>query len=283
MEHLVPEPHGTIDFSGSVALHEWSFTKENPVQLELEAKQLDLVDISKLVNSSLPVDGTLAANVHIHGTALNPIGHGNISLTKAMVYEQPIRSADMSFSGFEGQVQGNLSAHLASGTVQSTFSVRPEQKSYSAKLSATGIVLAQLEILQAHHIDANGTVNLNASGEGLLNNPQFTATMQTSKLEISHQAIDGLSLQASVANHVATADLNSQAIHSSIRAHAKINLTGEYFADATLDTQSIPLQPLLATYAPAQAANLGGTTEVHATLQGPLKNWKQLEIHATVA
>jgi translocation and assembly module TamB len=279
---LIPEPQGNIAFSGSVALHEWSFTKENPIQLELDARQLDVVDISKLVNSSLPVDGALAANVHIHGTALNPIGHGNISLTKASVYQQPIHSANLNFTGSEGQIQGNLSAHLASGTVQTTFSFRPEQKSYTAKLSATSIVLAKLEILQAHHIDANGTVNLNASGEGLLNNPQFNATLQTSKLEISHQTIDGLTLQASVANHVATADLNSQAIQSSIRAHAKVNLTGDYFTDATLDTQSIPLRPLLATYALAQASNLGGTTEVHATLQGPLKDWKQLEIHATL-
>ena len=39
---------------------------------------------------------------------------------------------------------------------------------------------------------------------------------------------------------------------------------------------------MLAAYAPAQAENLGGTTEVHATLEGPLKNWRQLEIHATL-
>lgn len=279
---LVPEPHGAVDFSGSVALHKWSFTKENPIQLELYTRQLDLVDITNLVNSRLPVDGTLVANLHIHGTDLNPIGHGKISLTRARIYEQPVRSVNLNFTGSDGQVQGNLSAHLASGTVQTAFSFRPEQKSYTAKLSATGILLAQLEILQAHHIDANGTVNLNASGEGLLNNPQFNATVQTLKLEISHQTIDGLALQASVANHVATVDLNSQAIHISIRAHAKINLKGDYFAQATLDTQSIPLQPLLVTYAPAQAANLGGMTEVHATLQGPLKNWKQLEIHATL-
>lgn len=279
---LIPDAHGSIDFSGKVALNKWSFTTENPIQLELDARQLDLVDVTRLVNSSLPVDGTLAANVHIHGTALNPIGHGNISLTTAKVYEQPIRSANLSFTGSDGQVQGNLSAHLASGTVQTAFSFRPEQKSYTAKLSATGIVLAQLEILQAHHVDANGTVNLNVNGEGLLNNPQFNATVQTSKLEISHQTIDGLGLQASVANHVATADLNSQAIHTSIRAHAKINLTGDYFADATLDTQSIPLQPLLAAYAPEQASSLGGATEIHATLQGPLNDWKQLEVHATL-
>ncbi|HTU51590.1 MAG TPA: translocation/assembly module TamB domain-containing protein [Acidobacteriaceae bacterium] len=279
---LMPEPHGSIDFSTSVVLHKWSFTKENPIQLELDASQLDIADLTKLVNSSLPVNGTLAANLHLHGTALNPIGNGSIALTKASVYEQPIHSANLKFSGSEGQLQGNLSAHLASGTVQSAFSFRPNQKSYTAKLSATGIALAKLELLQAHHIDANGTVNLNVSGEGLLSNPQFNATVQTSKLEISHQTIDGLTLQASVANHIATADLNSQAIHSSIQAHAKINLTGEYFADAALDTQSIPLQPLLATYAPAQAANLGGATQVRATLQGPLKDWKQLEIHATL-
>jgi len=279
---LVPVPHGTIHFSGSVALHKWSFTKDNQVQLALDARQIDVARLTKLVNSSLPVDGTLATNVHIHGTELNPIGRGDIMLTGAKIYRQPIRSATVNFSGANGQVQGNLSSHIASGTVQSTFSFRPEQKSYTAKLSATGILLAQLEILQAHHIAACGTVNLNASGEGLLNNPQFNATVQTSKLEVSHQTIDGLALQASVTNHIATADLNSQAIHSSIRAHAKVSLTGDYMTNAALDTQAISLQPLLASYAPAAVANLGGDTAIHATLHGPLKNWKQMEAHITL-
>ena len=279
---LVPDPQGTIHFAGSVALHKWSFTKDNQVQLALDARELDVTRLAKLVNSSLPVDGTLAANIHIHGTELSPIGHGDISLTRANIYKQPIHSATLNFTGANGQVQGHLSSQLASGSVQSTFSFRPEDKSYTAKLSATGILLARLEMFQAHHIVASGSVNLKASGEGILSKPQFNATMQTSKLKISHQAIDELALQASIANHVATADLNSQAIHSSIRAHAKVNLTGDYAADATLDTQAIPLQPLLATYAPAEAANLGGATEVHATLHGPLKNWKRMEAHITL-
>ena len=279
---LVAEPHGAVDFSGSVALHKWAFTKENPIQLELEAKQLNVADIARLVDSSLPVDGTLAANLHVHGTALNPLGRGTVSLAGAKIYSQPIRSASMNFTGSDGQVQGNLSAHLASGALQSTFSVQPQQKSYTAKLSATGILLNQIEIFQAHHIDVHGSVSVNASGEGLLNNPQLNASLHTTKLEMNHQPIDGLTLQTSVADHVATANLNSQAIHSSIQAHAKINLTGDYFADATLDTQSIPLQPLMAAYAPAEAANVGGNTQVHATLRGPLKDWKQLEVHATL-
>jgi translocation and assembly module TamB len=279
---LDPEPQGSVHFSVSAGLTHWSFTKESLVQLELDATQLNIEDVTKLVSSSLPLYGILAANLHLHGTESNPVGHGNLALTHAMIYQQPIHSATLTFTGSDGQVQGNLSAHLASGTVQTALSVRPKQKTYTAKLSANGILLTQLEILKANNVDAKGTVNLTASGEGMLNNPKLNATLQTSKLEINDQPIDGLTLQASLANHMATANLNSQAIHSTIRAQAKINLTGNYFTEATLDTQSIPLQPLLSTYAPAQAANLGGTTEIHATLQGPLKDWKQLQIHATL-
>jgi translocation and assembly module TamB len=279
---LVPEPHGNIDFSGSVALDKWTFTTENPVQLELDAKQIDMAQLTKLMNSSLPLEGTLEANLHIHGTELNPIGHGTISVNHASVYQQPIRSASLVFTGSNGQVQGNLSAHVAAGTIQSTFSVDPAQKSYTAKLAANGILLTQLEILKTHDIDAKGTIDLTANGEGTLSNPQLNATLQASKLEVNEQAFDGLTLHTMVANHVATANLASQAIHSSIRAQAKVNLTGNYSAEATLDTQSIPLQPLLATYAPAQASNLNGATEVHATLRGPLKDWKQVEAHVTL-
>jgi translocation and assembly module TamB len=279
---LDPEPQGSVHFSGSAGLTHWSFTKESHLQIELDATQLNTEDVTKLVGSSLPLEGILAANLHIDGTELNPVGQGSLSLAHARIYQQPIRSASLTFTGSDGQVQGNLSAHLASGTVQTAFSFRPQQMTYTAKLSANGILLTQLEVLKAHNIDAKGEVNLTASGEGVLNNPQLNGILQTSKLQINDQPIDGLALRASVKDHVATADLNAQAIHSTIRAQAKINLTGDYIADATLDTQSIPLEPLLATYAPAQAANLGGTTEIHATLHGPLKDWRQLEVHATL-
>ena len=85
-----------------------------------------------------------------------------------------------------------------------------------------------------------------------------------------------------MANHLATANLTSQAINTSIRGNAKLNLTGDYLVDATLDTQAIPLQPLAAIYAPDQAAALSGETELHATLHGPLKNKKLLEGHLIV-
>ncbi len=67
-----------------------------------------------------------------------------------------------------------------------------------------------------------------------------------------------------VAEHVANATLSSSAANTSIQAKARVILSGDYLADASLDTQGIPLQPLLATYAPGQA--ISGQTELHATL-----------------
>ena len=123
---------------------------------------------------------------------------------------------------------------------------------------------------------------VHATGQGTFDNPQLNATLEIPKLTAQNQTISGIKLDAAVANHVANATLVSSAVNTSIRALAKIQLTGDYQADASLDTQSIPLQPLLAVYAPEQAPNIVGQTEVHATLHGPLKNPDLLEAHVTI-
>src|SRR5262249_27213126 len=49
-----------------------------------------------------------------------------------------------------------------------------------------------------------------------------------------------------------------------------------------LDTQVIPFEPLVAAYAPSQAGNIGGKTELHANIRGPLKRKDLLEAHVTI-
>ena len=171
---------------------------------------------------------------------------------------------------------------LPAGEVQSKVSVRPRQKSYNAQLTASGIRLDQLQALKAQNIDARGVVGIKANGAGTFDNPQLDATLQIPQIEIQNQKIADVNLQMNVANHLATANLTSSAVGTAIRANAKVHLTGDYPTDATLDTQAIPLQPIFAIYAPGQAADVTGQTEVHATLHGPLKNKKLLEAHLTI-
>ena len=279
---LEPSDHGKITFNASAGLHKWAFTDASPLQIDLQAAQLDVQNLVKLSGQQAPVTGTLAANVNVHGTQLNPIGQGNVSLTHLTAYDQPINTATLTFDGTGDEVHGDLNVLLPAGSVKSKVSLRPRQKSYVAQLSAEGIRLDQLQALTAQNINARGVVGLQATGQGTFDNPQLDATLQIPEIDIQNQKIADLKLQMNVANHLATANLTSSAVGTAIRADAKINLTGDYLADAKLDTQAIPLQPIFAIYAPDQADLLTGQTEIHGTLHGPLKNKKLLEAHISI-
>ncbi len=280
---LEPASRGKITFNASTGLRKWAFTDASPLQVDLEASQMDVQDLVKLSGQQVPVTGTLAANITVHGTELSPIGQGNLSVTHITAYDQPVKSATLAFAGTGDEVHGDLAVQLPAGEVQSKVSVRPRQKSYNAQLTASGIRLDQLQALKAQNIDARGMVGIKANGAGTFDNPQLDATVQIPQIEIQNQKIADVNLQMNVANHLATANLTSSAVGTAVRANAKVHLTGDYPTESTLDTQAIPLQPIFAIYAPGQAADVTGQTELHATLHGPIKNKKLLEAHLTIS
>jgi translocation and assembly module TamB len=279
---LEPASHGRITLSASAGLSQWSFTKTSPIQVEFQAAQLNIPDIAKLANQQVPVTGSVNAALTLHGTELNPVGNGNVSLTNLVAYDQPVRTAKLTFNGDGQEVHGKLSIELAAGSIQGTASVRPNDKTYTAEVTADGVQLEKLQAVQAKNVNLTGTVGLKAQGQGSFDNPQVSATVQIPALSVQSQKITAINLQMNVADHVGNATLTSSAINTSINAKARVSLTGDYAADASLDTQGIPLQPLLAVYAPDQAADITGQTEVHATLHGPLKNKGLLEAHVRI-
>jgi translocation and assembly module TamB len=279
---LEPASRGRIAFNASTGLTKWSFTKQSPLQIDMNASQLNVADLLKLAGSQAPITGTLNAKVQLHGTQLNPIGQGTLSLTGATVYAEPIQSVNATFSGTGGQVQGNLAVQLPAGNLHGQVSVRPQARTYTAQLIAPGIRLDKLQAVKAKNLTLDGALSLNVEGQGSFDNPALDASLQIPHLVAQKQTITGLNLQMHVADHVANATLSSSAVNTQIQAKARVQLTGDYLANATLDTQSIPLQPIAAIYAPAQADALTGQTELHATLNGPLKNRPLLEAHVTI-
>jgi translocation and assembly module TamB len=279
---LVLNPHGRISFNASTGLSRWSFTNTSPIRIDLHAAELDIADLAKLANRQIPVSGTLNAGITLHGTELNPEGSGNLTLTKVVAYGQPLNSATLTFSGDGKHVHGDLTVQLPAGAIQGQATVSPTERTYDASLSAHGIQLERLEALKAKNVNLTGIVALDARGRGSFDNPQMTAAFEIPSLGVESQTVSNIKLQMSVAEHAVNAALTSSVINTSIQAKARVILTGDYLADASLDTEGIPLQPLLAAYAPGPAANVTGQTEVHATLHGPLMNKDLLEAHATI-
>jgi len=279
---LLPAAQGRIAFSASAGLSQWGFTKTSPLQVDLQASQLNIPDMAKLANEQMPITGTINAGLSLHGTELNPVGNGNVSLVNLVAYDQPVQAAKLTFTGDGQEVHGKLSIQLPAGSIQGSGSVRTNDRTYTAEVTADGIQLEKLQVIQAKSMNLTGTVGVKAQGHGSFDNPQVSATVQIPTLSVQSQKINAINLQMNVADHVGNATLTSSAVNTSINAKARVALTGDYATDASLDTQGIPLQPLLAVYAPAQAADITGQTEVHATLHGPLKDKNRLEAHVTI-
>jgi translocation and assembly module TamB len=279
---IQPADRGRITFNISAGLRQWSLTDNSPFQVALNASNLNAAGLAQLAGSQAPVTGTLNAEVALHGTQLNPIGNGNISLTNAKLSGETIQSLNVKFNGTGDAVRTNLALRIPAGAAEGVATIFPNKKEYQANLQAHGIRLDRLQTLKARNMNVAGVLNMDATGQGRFDNPQLSANISTPQLRVENQTINALTMQANIANHVANAALDSQAINTALRVRGTVQLTGDYYANATIDTQPIPLGPLAAMYAPSQAGNISGQTELHATLRGPLKNKALLDAHAVI-
>jgi translocation and assembly module TamB len=276
--------HGRITFNLSVGLDRWTFRDTDPLQIDINATQLNIAEIKNLGGIEKPITGTLAANVSLHGSELNPIGEGTITLTQVTISDEPIQSATVDFQGTGDEIRAKVGLRMPAGAAQGNLTYFPKRKAYDGQLQTTGFHLDQFRTVRASNLNLAGTLNLNARGSGTLDNPTVQLTAQIPELQIQDQRINSITLQGGLADHVATVTLDSQsqALKTFVRGNGRVNLTGPYETEATLDTASIPLQPLIAMYQPAQANDLAGQTELHVTIRGPLKDQSRLDAHVVI-
>ena len=286
---LVPASNrGRMTFNLSVGLDRWTFRDTNPLQIDVNAAQLNVAELKNLVGIQTAITGTLAANVSLNGSELNPIGKGTITLTQATVSDETIQSASIDFQGTGDEIRAKIGLRMPAGTAQGNVTYFPKRKAYDGELQSAGFRLDQLRTLRARNLNLTGTLSLDARGSGTLDNPGIQLTAQIPQLQIQNQnqtqRINDITLQGGVADHVATVKLDSQseALNTFVRGTGRVNLTGLYETEAAIDTASISLQPLIALYSPTQANDLMGQTELHATIRGPLKDQSRLDAHVVI-
>jgi translocation and assembly module TamB len=279
---LVNAQRGRASFSATVALKDWAYTPANALKANVTVQQLSIAEIERVANLQYPVSGDLNADLSLNGSQLNPQGSGKIQIANAKAYDESFQTLAAQFHTDNGAIISSLQIVLAAGSANADLSYTPKNKSYSVRLNAPALVLEKLQTVQAKNLALSGKLNATASGQGTLDDPQFTAELQLPQLTIRDKSISSIKADVHVANHNADFALNSSVVNSSVRAQAKVNLTGEYYAEASIQTTAVPLDVLMATYLPSVPQGFKGQTELHATLKGPLKDKTQLEAHLVI-
>jgi translocation and assembly module TamB len=279
---LINAHQGQAMFSAAVALHDWSYEPANAIKASLNVQQLRVSDLQQLAGQHYPVSGDLSAKISLEGSQLSPIGSGSAHITGARAYDEPIQNLALQFQAANGSISSTLNVSAPTGTLNATLSYTPKTKAYKVQLDVPSLMLQKLQTVQTKNLEVTGTVSASVNGEGTLDDPQLTAIVQLPQLRVRENSIAGLKAEVHVANHAADLNLDSKVSETSIRAHGHLALTGDYYTEAAIDSGTVPLDVLLATYAKGAPQGFTGQTEFHATLTGPLKETSQIEAHLTI-
>ncbi|HEV7675940.1 MAG TPA: translocation/assembly module TamB domain-containing protein [Candidatus Angelobacter sp.] len=275
-------PQGSINFSAQAKLKQWTFTSSSPITANISGSQISIADLERLANKTYPVSGTLALNVSVHGSQLNPVGQGTLTVTKAKVSTESIQNLIVKFEGDGNTVKANLTVQMPAGTATADVNYSPKNQGYDAHVQAQNFRLEKLQTVIARNMQIAGGVNLNVNGKGTIKDPQLQAMIEVPQLQMQKQTVQGMKFQTTIQNHVATIALDSDVATVFIKARGTVGIETPYMADIHLDSGKINFQPLVAIYAPAQAADLSGQTELHATVRGPLADKNRLEAHLEI-
>lgn len=273
---------GEATFSASVKLHDWSYQPNDPVQARLDARQLRIVELLQIGKQNYPVSGELTAKLSLDGSQLNPAGSGQVEITNANVYGEPLDTLVTKIHAENGSIATTVTASAKAGTINADLSYTPKTKAYKVRIDAPGVVLQKLRTLQAKNLPVTGTVNATVNGEGTVDDPQLVATVQLPELQAQGRTIYEMKAEAHVAQHRLDWNLDSKVSQVSVHGHGQVALSGDYNAEANIDTGTVPLDAILAAYASSVPAGFQGHTELHASLKGPLKDTSRLEAHLSI-
>ena len=279
---LVNAHQGKASFSASVKLHQWSYQPNDPVEARLDAQQMRIADLLAIAKQHYPVSGDLTANLSLSGSQLNPTGSGKVEISNANVYGEPLDQLVTNIHAESGSITTRMMASAKAGGINADLTYTPKTKAYKVRVDAPGIVLQKLRMLQAKNVPVAGALNASVNGEGTLDDPQLVATVQLPELQARGKTIYEMKADAHVAQHKLDWNIDSKVSQVSVHGHGKVALTGDYDAEANLDTGTIPLDEIIAAYAPSVPAGFQGQTELHASLKGPLKDKSRLEAHLAI-
>jgi len=279
---LVDSHRGQVNFNGSVVLRDWLYNPANSIKANLDVRQMRIAELLHLANQSYPVAGDLSAKLHFDGSQLNPNGSGSVQITNGQAYGEPIQNLTASFQAENGSIDSTLNATAKAGMIDVNLSYIPQTKSYNVRLNAPSIVLQKLKTVQERNIDLSGTVAASISGVGTLDDPQMDATIRLPNLQLRQNSIGDVKAELHVQQHAADLKFDSVVAQAPVHAHGHIALNGNYDADAAIDTGTIPLDVLAATYASGAPQGFQGQAELHATIKGPLKDKSRIEAHVSI-
>jgi translocation and assembly module TamB len=274
---LVNAGQGYVNFAVSSGLSNWHYLPSSPITLKVNSRDLAIHQLLQVARLDYPVSGILSVDLSMHGSQLAPVGTGSVRLTQANVYGQWLQQLSIQSQGNGDELTSSLDVSLPAGSAKANLVFYPKRKGYEVQLEVPAINLVQLQAVRERNLGVAGVLTVNANGRGTIDDPQLVLTAQVPRLLVRDASVSGIKADINVANHQAHLTLDSEIAETSVQARGTMNISDGHYTRATLDTKGMPIEGLLALYAPAKSNGPRGILEVHASAEGPLDDKNQVK------
>jgi len=265
-----------------VGLTKWSFKNDSPIRLQITATKLSLADIQLLAGQHYPVTGMLGGTISVNGSENNLNGRGSLTLGQATAWNEAIKTLTVEFNGDGQSVRLKSKLQISAGSATGTLTYAPKTKQYDADITGSGLRLERVSAIQAQNAGIAGVLAVNAKGHGTIQNPTLDATVSIANLKVHDQSIPEIQAQLDIVNRHANGTVHARVEQSRVDAKGDIDLTGERVANVRVDTGSMRIGFLLASYMPSVGSDVTGQTELHATLNGPERDPSRMQAHLEI-
>jgi translocation and assembly module TamB len=273
---------GQASFNAKVQLNQWAYEPSSRIQAHLDAEQFRITDLLDLANQQYPISGVVTARLSMDGSQIDAAGNGQIEIANAIFYGEPIQKVMVNLQTKNRSLMATVGIMSKCGNVDGDLWYEPKTKAYKVRVDAPSMLLQHLQAVQKRNLQLTGTVAASIHGEGSMDDPQLTAMIQLPKLQAGNKVISQLNGEARIAQHRLDVSMDSKIAQVSVHAQGQVALSGDYDAQVSVDTGTIALETLLATYAANLPVGFQSQTELHATLHGPLKDKTRLEAHVSI-
>jgi len=267
-----------------------NFDGNSVLHVRAQAGKVGVSDVQPFLEQSLPMTGTLDAQLQVDGPIRELGGTGWVELNGGTIYGEPVTRIRAQGTVARQVVRmASLTAGSAAGNISATGSYDLKSDRFQVDAKGAGIEISKIEWLRKQGWATAGRLGFTVRGEGTADDPRLEGNATLSALTLGGEALGGIQLVAHTANRALTYDMTTRLEGAELTAHGKTELNRDYTTQAKLEFSRFNIGALL-KLAHVQALSGESALAGTVTVQGPLARPEQLrgearlqQLEATVA
>ncbi len=188
-----------------------SYDANSVVRLHLRASKVAMDDLFPFIGQSLPVTGSLNAQIQADGPVHALNGAGWVELDGGSVFGEPVaRIRAQGLIANQTIKLTSVTVNEEAGKISATGSYELKSRRFLLDARAAGIDVSRIDFLRKLGLSVTGKLGFSLAGFGTFDDPRLEAHANLAGLALSGEPLGSLEFAAHTANRMATYDLTTR-------------------------------------------------------------------------